>query len=73
MLTDKITAAAADLSRAEVALSAFKTLAVAEGVSAERRLGALRSEVEFVSRRGREAQGAYRSLRDELEALSVNG
>lgn len=35
----------------------------------QRRLGALREEVGFVSRRGREAQGVYRGLRDELEGL----
>ena len=42
-------------------------------MSIQRRLEALRDEVGFVSRRGREAQGLYRSLRDELEGLSANG
>ncbi|SPO00114.1 related to myb-related protein cdc5 [Cephalotrichum gorgonifer] len=72
-LRDKIVSTAADLVSASDALSAFKTLAVAEDVSMTRRLEALREEVEIVSRRGREAQGAYRTLRDELDGLVASG
>ena len=72
-LRERILNTAAELEKAEAALSAFKTLAVAEEVSVARRLEALREEVGFVSKRGREAQGVYRVLRDELEGLTVNG
>lgn len=72
-LRERIVNTAAELEKAEAALSAFKTLAVAEEVSVARRLEALREEVGFVSKRGREAQGLYRVLRDELEGLTVNG
>lgn len=78
MLRGKIGEAAEALEKATHALSGFKTLAISEEVAIQRRLGALRDEVSFVSRREREAQEAYRRARDELDALragsnGVNG
>ncbi|KAF6801172.1 pre-mRNA splicing factor [Colletotrichum sojae] len=77
MLKNKIGDAAEALEKATHALAGFKTLAISEEVAIQRRLGALRDEVAFVSRREREAQEAYRRARDELDALragdDVNG
>src|ERR1700712_3767945 len=67
MLKDKIGDAAEALDKARVALSGFKTLAISEDVAVDRRLGALREEVGFVSRREREAQDNYRRAREELD------
>lgn len=69
MLKDKMASAADALEKAKNALSGFKTLAVSEDVAIERRLGALRDEVLYVTRREREAQEEYRKVRDELDAL----
>ncbi|KAL0944507.1 pre-mRNA splicing factor [Colletotrichum truncatum] len=73
MLKDKIVAAAEALEKANHALSGFKTLAISEEVAIQRRLGALRDEVNFVSRREREAQELYRQTKEELDALRTNG
>ncbi|OLN87871.1 Pre-mRNA-splicing factor cef-1 [Colletotrichum chlorophyti] len=73
MLKDKIAEAAEALEKANNALSGFKTLAISEEVAIQRRLGALRDEVGFVSTREREAQELYRKTKDELDALRANG
>ncbi|KAH0532085.1 hypothetical protein TsFJ059_000823 [Trichoderma semiorbis] len=76
MLKDKVADAADALEKARVALSGFKTLAISEDVAINRRLESLRDEVNFISRREREAQEEYRKAKEELEALragDVNG
>ncbi|RFU77276.1 pre-mrna-splicing factor cef-1 [Trichoderma arundinaceum] len=76
MLKDKVSDAADALDKAKVALSGFKTLAISEDVAINRRLESLRDEVNFISRREREAQEEYQKAKEELEALraeSVNG
>ncbi|KAL6698088.1 pre-mRNA splicing factor component domain-containing protein [Trichoderma pleuroticola] len=76
MLKDKVADAAEALEKARVALSGFKTLAISEDVAINRRLESLRDEVNFISRREREAQEEYRKAKEELEALragDVNG
>ncbi|KAL7784846.1 pre-mRNA splicing factor component domain-containing protein [Trichoderma ceciliae] len=76
MLKDKVSDAADALDKARVALSGFKTLAISEDVAINRRLVSLRDEVNFISRREREAQEEYQKVKVELEALraeSVNG
>ncbi|KAI8310258.1 Pre-mRNA-splicing factor [Colletotrichum sp. SAR11_59] len=73
MLKDKIGEAAEALEKANNALSGFKTLAISEEVAIQRRLGGLRDEVGFVSRREREAQELYRKTKEELDALRSNG
>ncbi|KAG5926310.1 Pre-mRNA-splicing factor cef1 [Claviceps africana] len=69
MLREKTAAAADALEKARNALGGFRTLAVSEDVAIERRLGALRDEVSYVTRREREAQEEYRKVRDELDGL----
>ncbi|KAK5998432.1 Pre-mRNA-splicing factor cef-1 [Cladobotryum mycophilum] len=73
LLKDKVVDAGDALDKARVALSAFKTLAISEDVAINRRLEALREEVNFVSRREREAQEEYRKAREELDALQMDG
>ncbi|KAM0259051.1 hypothetical protein ACHAQJ_003552 [Trichoderma viride] len=76
MLKDKVSDAADALDKAKVALSGFKTLAISEDVAINRRLESLRDEVNFISRREREAQEEYQKAKEELEALrteNVNG
>ncbi|EGR51735.1 uncharacterized protein TRIREDRAFT_44960 [Trichoderma reesei QM6a] len=76
MLKDKVSDAADALDKAKVALAGFKTLAISEDVAINRRLESLRDEVNFISRREREAQEEYRKAKEELEALragDVNG
>ncbi|KAG6003066.1 Pre-mRNA-splicing factor cef1 [Claviceps maximensis] len=73
MLKEKMANAADALEKARNALSGFRTLAVSEDVAIERRLGALRDEVMFVTKREREAQEEYRKARDELDALREGG
>ncbi|KAL7950111.1 pre-mRNA splicing factor component domain-containing protein [Trichoderma barbatum] len=76
MLKDKVSDAADALDKAKVALSGFQTLAISEDVAINRRLESLRDEVNFISRREREAQEEYRKAKEELEALragDVNG
>ena len=69
MLKDKIIAAAEERDKAAAALAGFRTLAVSEDEAINRRLESLRAEAEFISRREREAQEAYRKEKSELEAL----
>ncbi|KAI0019515.1 pre-mRNA splicing factor component-domain-containing protein [Xylariomycetidae sp. FL0641] len=57
------------LEKAKSALSAFRTLAVSEEIAIRSRLEALREEVNYVSRREREAQELYRQTKEELDAL----
>ncbi|KAK1252910.1 hypothetical protein MKX08_004097 [Trichoderma sp. CBMAI-0020] len=76
MLKDKVSDAADALDKAKVALSAFKTLAINEDTAINRRLASLRDEVNFISRREREAQEEYQKAKEELEALrggNING
>ncbi|KAL7899447.1 pre-mRNA splicing factor component domain-containing protein [Trichoderma sp. SZMC 28014] len=76
MLKDKVSDAADALDKARVALSGFKTLAINEDTAINRRLASLRDEVNFISRREREAQEEYQKAKEELEALragNVNG
>ncbi|KAH9897313.1 pre-mRNA splicing factor component-domain-containing protein [Xylariomycetidae sp. FL2044] len=75
MLCTKMGEAAEALEKANGELSAFKTLAISEEISVRSRLEALREEVNYVSRREREAQELYRLTKDELDGLmdGVNG
>ncbi|PNP45713.1 hypothetical protein TGAMA5MH_02938 [Trichoderma gamsii] len=76
MLKDKVSDAADALDKAKVALSGFKTLAINEDTAINRRLASLRDEVNFISRREREAQEEYQKAKEELEALragNING
>lgn len=73
MLKGKVTDAAEALQKAQVALSAFRTLQISEDVAVNRRLDALREEVNFVSRREREAQDEYRKAQEELSVLMQGG
>lgn len=71
MLRQKIAEAAEALSKANISLDSFRTLQISEEAAISRRLEGLRAEVEFVSRREREAQDLYRARREELSALSM--
>jgi pre-mRNA-splicing factor CDC5/CEF1 len=73
-LRKKMGEAAESLTKARNALTGFKTLAASEEATIRNRLQALREEVGFISRRGREAQSIYAGLREELEGSGrVNG
>ncbi|KAI0200173.1 pre-mRNA splicing factor component-domain-containing protein [Astrocystis sublimbata] len=74
-LRSKMGEAGEDLQRATFALSSFRTLALSEEIASKSRLEALREEVNYVSRREREAQDAYRLTKAELDSFSegVNG
>ncbi len=69
MLRKKMGEAAEALAKANNALGGFRTLAISEEATMERRLGTLREEVNFISRREREAQELYRRNKEELAAL----
>lgn len=73
MLKGKVNDAAEAMQKAQIALSAFRTLQISEDVAVSRRLDALREEVNFVSRREREAQDEYRKAQEELSALMQDG
>ncbi|KAI1634997.1 pre-mRNA splicing factor component-domain-containing protein [Biscogniauxia mediterranea] len=77
MLRSKMGEASEALEKANFALNAFKTLAISEEIAIRSRLGALREEVNYVSRREREAQELYRQAKEELDGLTtaegVNG
>ncbi|KAK4196313.1 putative Pre-mRNA-splicing factor [Triangularia verruculosa] len=73
MLRKKIGEAHEALEKARVALSGFKILQTSEEAAVQRRLGALRAEVAFVSTREREAQEQYRKMRAELQELTLSG
>ena len=66
MLRQKIGDTAQSLEKAKNSLDAFRTLQVSEEAAIARRLEGLRSEVEFISRREREAQDLYRARKEEL-------
>ncbi|KAI1188938.1 pre-mRNA splicing factor component-domain-containing protein [Nemania serpens] len=74
-LRSKMGEAAEALEKATFALGNFRTLAVSEEIASRSRLEALREEVNYVSRREREAQEAYCRTKEELDALidGVNG
>lgn len=74
LLKQKIGGASSALEKAKWELDTARTAQYAEQTAIERRLESLRNEVQFVTRREREAQDLYRSRRDELEGLQpVNG
>jgi pre-mRNA-splicing factor CDC5/CEF1 len=73
MLREKLATTAEALEKANNALGAFKTLAISEEVAIARRLEALREEVNFISKREREAQELYRKTKDELNELLADG
>ncbi|KAH0562465.1 Pre-mRNA-splicing factor cef1 [Trichoglossum hirsutum] len=73
-LRQKITEAADALEKATMSLDTFRTLHISEEAAIPSRLEALRAEVEFVARRGREAQQLYGARKEELDDLgTVNG
>jgi len=74
-LRQKVAEASEALTKANHSLDSFKTLQISEEAAISRRLEGLRSEVEFISKREREAQDLYRLRRDELTNLdsSTNG
>jgi pre-mRNA-splicing factor CDC5/CEF1 len=69
-LRSKITEAGEALEKANFSLEAFRNLQIGEEAGIQSRLEKLRGEVEFVSRREREAQETYRLRREELQALT---
>lgn len=71
MLRQKIAEAAEALEKATNSLDSFKTLQIAEEGAISSRLGSLREEVGFISRREREAQGLYRQRKEELDSLMM--
>ncbi|KAK6348850.1 Pre-mRNA-splicing factor cef1 [Orbilia blumenaviensis] len=77
VLGQKITEAYGAVLDAKNKLDSFKTLAISEEDAIPRRLDALRSEVEFVLKREREAQLIYKARKEELEGLGgpmvING
>lgn len=70
MLRQKISEAAEALEQANNSLDAFKTLQIAEEAAISTRLDGLRSEVGFITKREREAQEAYRMVKEELDGLT---
>ena len=74
-LRSKIGEAAEALEKATSALNAFKTLQISEEIAIRSRREALMEEVNYISRREREAQEMYRQAKEELDSLDdgVNG
>ena len=72
-LRQKIVESAGALEMARTSLDTFRTLQVSEEAAILRRLEHLRDEVEFVARREREAQELYKTRKDELDSLTING
>lgn len=74
-LRTKMTEASEALEKATSALSAFQTLQISEDIALNSRREALMEEVNYVSRREREAQEMYRQAKEELDSLTdgVNG
>jgi pre-mRNA-splicing factor CDC5/CEF1 len=74
-LRSKMAEASEALDKATFALGGFRTLAISEDITIRSRLEALREEVNYVSRREREAQEAYRQTKEELDSFmdGVNG
>lgn len=75
LLRDKIGGAFAALEKARNDVVTSRTALYSEQDAIAKRLAGLRSEVQFVNKREREAQDLYRRRKDELEGLSlpVNG
>ncbi|KAJ4367385.1 Pre-mRNA-splicing factor cef1 [Neocucurbitaria cava] len=75
LLREKVGGASGALETAKRELDAGRTMQYSEQIAIDRRLESLRAEVQFVTKREREAQELYRSRRDELESLQepVNG
>jgi len=69
-LRQKIVEAREALEKASISLDTFRTLQVSEAAAIPRRLEALREEVNFISKREREAQETYRARKEELEGLN---
>ncbi|RYP57282.1 hypothetical protein DL769_009579 [Monosporascus sp. CRB-8-3] len=74
-LRSKLGEAAEALEKATSALKAFKTLQISEEIAIRSRREALMEEVNYISRREREAQEMYRQAKEELDSLvdGVNG
>ncbi|RYO99510.1 hypothetical protein DL764_006801 [Monosporascus ibericus] len=74
-LRSKMGEAAEALEKATSALNAFKTLQISEEIAIRSRREALMEEVNYISRREREAQEMYRQAKEELDSLTdgVNG
>ncbi|RYP92513.1 hypothetical protein DL770_001379 [Monosporascus sp. CRB-9-2] len=74
-LRSKMGEAAEALEKATSALNAFKTLQISEEIAIRSRREALMEEVNYISRREREAQEMYRQAKEELDSLDdgVNG
>lgn len=72
LLRNKIIEAHETLEKTKFSVDAFRILQIGEDAGLNRRLEALREEVQFITRREREAQGEYKQLRDELEALDLS-
>lgn len=75
LLQQKIADATKALEKTRIELDAARTMQYGEESAISRRLGGLRDEVTFVTRREREAQELYRARREELDGLKepVNG
>lgn len=71
MLRQKIGEASEALGKATHSLDSFRTLQISEEAAISRRLEGLRSEVEFISKREREAQDLYRARMEELTSLGA--
>ena len=72
-LRQKVVEAGEALAKAKNSLDTFRTLQIAEEAAIPRRLEGLRSEVSVISKREREAQELFRSRKEELDGLSING
>ncbi|RYP78544.1 hypothetical protein DL771_000497 [Monosporascus sp. 5C6A] len=74
-LRSRMGEAAEALEKATSALNAFKTLQISEEIAIRSRREALMEEVNYISRREREAQEMYRQAKEELDSLAdgVNG
>lgn len=68
-LKQKIASVYQQIEGQRAQLDSFRTLQISEDGALARRLERLRDEVNFVSRREREAQEDYRAVRDELRAV----
>ncbi|KAI1435358.1 pre-mRNA splicing factor component-domain-containing protein [Xylaria sp. CBS 124048] len=68
-LRAKVIETAKEVDSAAGAIASFRTLAVSEEITIRSRLEALREEVNYVSRREREAQESYRLAKEELDSL----
>ncbi|CAN9088282.1 unnamed protein product [Alternaria alternata] len=75
LLREKISGAFSALERARDDLNTARTAQYSEQTAIARRLESLRNEVQFVTKREREAQELYRKRKEELDNLQqpVNG